>query len=44
MERNVYIPLITDTLQALAQTPSPTGMTHLAEVPSGSLEWHGQSC
>ncbi len=31
MERNVYIPLITDTLQALAQTPSPTGMTHLAE-------------
>lgn len=31
MDRQAYLPYLTDSLQRLAQTPSPTGMTHLAE-------------
>lgn len=31
MDKNLYLPMITDALRELAQTPSPTGMTHLAE-------------
>jgi len=31
MERNTYLPYLVDRLRALAVTPSPTGMTHLAE-------------
>jgi len=32
MERNTYLPFLTGILEALAKTPSPTGMTHLAET------------
>ena len=31
MDKSRFLPYLTDTLRDLAQTPSPTGMTHLAE-------------
>lgn len=31
MDKNQHLPFLIDTLEHLARTPSPTGMTHLAE-------------
>lgn len=31
MQKDQYLPFLTDTLGDLARTPSPTGMTHMAE-------------
>ncbi len=32
MDKIIYLPYLADTLEALAKTPSPTGMTHRAEA------------